>query len=93
MGCLLGCLALAFPRLLMVILILFTSYLSRAYETILWPVLGFIFFPYTTIAYAFAYNQTSGHISGIYLVVIIFAVLVDLGSSSGSATSMRTGKS
>jgi hypothetical protein len=77
-GCLIGCLALLTPRLALVLVFLFSGYLGRAYETALWPVLGFLFMPLTTLAYAWAVNSNQT-VTGIYLVVVVMAVLIDLG--------------
>lgn len=88
MGCLVGCLALVFPRLALALIFLLSSYLGRAYETTLWPFLGFLFMPFTTLAYAFAVN-TNGTVTGIYLVVVVIAVLMDLGSSGHGASRGR----
>ena len=84
MGCLVGCFALAFPRLVLFIMFLTSNYIGRAYETNLWPVLGFFFMPLTTIAYAWAVN-TNGTVTGIYLVVVVIAVLMDLGATGKGA--------
>ncbi len=78
MPILVGCLALATPRLAIVLVFLFSNYLGRAYETTLWPVLGFFFMPLTVLSYAFAINQ-HGSIDGMYLVLIVVTVLLDLG--------------
>jgi hypothetical protein len=88
MPCLLGCLALFFPRLAIILVWLFSDYLWQAYKTALWPVLGFFFLPLTTLAYAWAVN-TNGTVSGIYLVVVVVAVLIDLGLLGGGADSGR----
>ena len=88
MPCLLGCLALFFPRLAIVLVWLFSDYLGRAYETVLWPLLGFCFLPLTTLAYAWAVTM-NGTVSGIYLVVVVLAVLIDLGLLGGGADSGR----
>jgi hypothetical protein len=77
--CLLGCLALSAPRFVFLLVFLFTDYLSRAYETTIWPFLGFFFLPLTTLAYAGAMNENGGQIDGIWLVLVILAVAVDLG--------------
>ncbi len=79
MPCLLALLALLFPRLVIVLVWLFSDYLHAAYETVLWPVLGFIFLPLTTLAYAFAVNAGGG-VQGGYLVLVVIAVLLDLGT-------------
>ena len=78
MPLLVGCLALATPRLAIVLVFVFSDYIGRAYETTLWPLLGFFFMPLTTLAYAFAIND-NGSVDGMYLVVVVVAVLLDLG--------------
>jgi len=86
-----GCFALAMPRVALVLVWLFSSLLQTSYSTILWPVLGLIFAPLTTLAYAFAVQQSGGHVSGIWLVLVIVAVLVDLGLlRTGSAKKKKS---
>jgi hypothetical protein len=80
MPCLVGCLALFMPRLAIVLVAIFSDYLGQAYNhNILWPVLGFFFLPLTTLAYAWAWHQGGGSVSGIGLIVTVLAVLCDLG--------------
>jgi hypothetical protein len=79
-----GCLALMAPRFAIVIVVVFSDYIGRAYETVLWPFLGFLFLPLTTLAYAWAINSR-GSVEGLQLVVLIIAVLMDLGVVGGSA--------
>ena len=64
---------------------MFTHYLGRAYQSALWPFLGFFFMPLTTLAYAFAINS-HGSVDGVYLIVTVVAVLIDLGIIGGSAS-------
>ena len=78
MHCLVGCLALGAPRVAIVLVVLLSDYIGRAYETTLWPLLGFFFMPLTTLAYAWAIN-THGSVSGLYLAVVVLAALMDLG--------------
>lgn len=85
MPCLVGCLALSAPRLAIVLVVLFSDYIGRAYETNLWPFLGFLFMPLTTLAYAWAINSR-GSVEGIHLVAVVLAVLIDLGLFGGSAS-------
>ena len=89
MPCLLALLALIFPRFVLVLVWIFSDYLGRAYETWIWPLLGFFFMPMTTLAYAWAMNSNNRSVSGIYLVVVILAVLVDLGMLGGGEASRR----
>ncbi|HUW59463.1 MAG TPA: hypothetical protein VMZ06_00540 [Candidatus Bathyarchaeia archaeon] len=85
MGCCLGILALLFPRGTLAIMWL-VGYTSTAFETYLWPLLGFIFLPYTTCAYAIAMNAMGGT-RGLGLVLVVIGVLLDLGTHGGSARS------
>lgn len=88
MPCLMALIAVFFPRVVIVLVFLFSDYLGRAYETALWPILGFIFLPFTTLAYAWAINS-AGALTGIHLFIFVIAVLMDLGSWSGGATARR----
>lgn len=88
MPCLLGCLALGFPRLAILLIALFSDFFARAYQTALWPILGFFFLPLTTIAYAWAKNA-HGSVDGVYLAVVILAVLLDLGALGGGGVKGR----
>ena len=87
MPCVVGCLALLFPRLAIILVVIFSDYIGQAYQTILWPLLGFIFLPLTTLTYAFAWHlEPEGSVSGIGLVLVVVAVLIDLGLLGGSAS-------
>ncbi len=88
MPCLVGCIALATPRFAIVLVVIFSDYIGRAYETFLWPFVGFLVMPLTTLAYAFAINSR-GSVDGMHLVVVIVAVLADLGLVGGSARANR----
>jgi hypothetical protein len=85
MPILVGCLALSAPRFAIVLVVLFSDYIGRAYATNLWPFLGFLFLPLTTLAYAWAINSR-GTVAGVHLVVVVIAVLMDLGLVGGSAS-------
>lgn len=71
------------PRLVLFLMWLFSTYLERAYETRIWPLLGFLFMPLTTLAYAWSVNSY-GAVKGLGLFVVILAVLFDLGLIGGS---------
>jgi hypothetical protein len=88
MPCLLGCIGLLAPRVMIVLVVIFSDYIGRAYETMLWPIVGFFFMPMTTLAYAWAINS-QGTVSGVYLVVVVVAVLIDLGVVGGSSARAR----
>ena len=82
MGCLAAALVLAAPRFVMVVLWIFTDYLSRAYDTWVLPLIGFFVLPTTTLAYSVALNETNGLRSwGLLLVILAFTI--DLGLWGG----------
>jgi hypothetical protein len=88
MPCIVFVIALAFPRLALLLVFFFSNYLGRAYDTILVPLLGFLLMPLTTLAYAWAINS-GGSVEGAYLVVVVLAVLLDLGLLGGGEASRR----
>lgn len=86
MPCLLGCFALIAPRVLLVLLWIFGDYVGSAHTSMLWPLLGFFFLPVTTLAHAWAWHhEPSGSVQGIGLVVVVIAVLIDLGIIGGAS--------
>lgn len=89
MPCLIGCLALVMPRLALALVWLFSNYLGEAYQTWFWPLLGFFIMPLTTLAYAWAMHYGNGSVSGLGLVVVVVAVLIDLGLLGTSESSRR----
>jgi hypothetical protein len=83
MGCIVFLIILAFPRVVLVGMFLFTTMLQHAYHGLLLPLLGFIFLPLTTIVYA--WMVTSGYpTSGPYLLILLIAVLIDAGGHGGA---------
>src|SRR6202046_2808913 len=81
-GCLLLVVFLAFPRIALALLFLFSNYLERAYHGLILPLLGFLFLPLTTLVYAWMAN-TRQPIAGINLLILIVTVVIDLGGLSG----------
>ena len=88
MCCVLALLAFLGPRLVLFLLWLFTNYLSRAFDSLLLPLLGFLFLPWTTIAWAIAQNELGG-LNGLGLLVVILGVLADVGVLGGGARGRR----
>ena len=79
--CLVLMVLLAFPRIALVLLFLFSNYLQRAYHGLILLLLGFLFLPLTTLAFAWMTN-TRQPIAGINLLILIVAVVIDLGGLS-----------
>ena len=85
MPCILVLLVLLFPRVILVLMWLFSTVLDRAYNhNFIVPLLGFIFLPITTIAYAWLVANGLP-IAGFNVLLIVIAVLLDVGSHSGGA--------
>jgi hypothetical protein len=90
MPCAVGCLALFFPRLAIILVVIFSDYIGEACQTTIWPLLGFFFMPLTTLAYAWAWHVApSGSVQGLPLVFVILAALMDLGIIGGSASNRQ----
>lgn len=88
MCCLLGLLALSLPRVVFLVLWIFTPYISRAYGSFIWPFLAILFLPYTGLAYAFSIN-TYGSVQSWGLVLLIIGVLLDLSAYGAGRRSRR----
>jgi hypothetical protein len=91
MGCLAALIAIVAPRVFLVFVFVLTDWFGRAYETVIWPLLGFLLLPYTTIAYMAAMLNNDHRVDGLWLVLVIVAVLADL-CSFGSSERHRRGR-
>jgi hypothetical protein len=77
------------PRLALLIVWIFTPYVTRAFSTFWWPLLGLILLPYTTLMYALAYLPGFG-VYGVRWFWVILGVLLDIASySSGGVSKSR----
>jgi len=87
MGCLFALIALITPRFILFVMWLFTDYLNTAFSSGWWGLLGFLFLPTTTIAYAIAQNEfttVTGGIEAAGIIVIVLGLVIDLGMLGGS---------
>lgn len=75
------------PRTVLVLAACFGLF-SGVWSTLLWPILGFIFMPYTTIAYGLAHRYGTG-VEGAWLIVMIVAVVLDLSATGGTANEAK----
>ena len=88
MGCVLLLFAFISPRLALIATWLFTDVLSRAYDAWLVPVIGFFILPWTTLAWAWMY-KTGRTVEGWEWIVVVLAVIADLGAIGGGSRSRR----
>ncbi len=87
--CIAAFVAVFAPRLALLIVWVFTPYVSRAFTSFWWPLLGLIILPYTTLFYALAYLPGAGVFGWRWLWVVL-GLLLDISSySSGGAGRSR----
>jgi hypothetical protein len=88
-GCLFAMGAAFFPRLAVLFVWLFTNRVTIAFHnTFIWPLLGIIFLPFTTLMYVLVYTVPSG-VVGLGWFWVILGFLLDLSSYSSSAYTNR----
>ncbi len=88
MPCLIGCIAILFPRLSLLFVWLFGGdYLTRAYQGWIWPLFGFFFLPLTTLAFAFGMNSLGppGEMGPLGWLLVALGAAGDLGLLRGGA--------
>lgn len=77
MPCLLALFALFIPRVVIVVVWIFSNWLETAFETLLWPILGFIFAPTVLLWYSVVVNVYGGVWSAVPIAGMVVAVLID----------------
>ena len=83
MPCLFALLALAVPRVVILLLWFFTAWFQGIFATILWPVLGFIFLPTTLLWYTAVQHWFGGHWGLGPVIGIVIALLIDISPARG----------
>lgn len=83
MGCLFFLLALAVPRVVIVLLWLFSGWFNGMFRTALLPVLGFLFLPTTLLWFSAVQHWWRGAWTLWPAVGLVIAILIDM-SPSGS---------
>ena len=89
MPCILLLIVLAFPRVVLLLMFLLSTYLQRAYDGLLLPLLGFFFLPITTIVYAWLVNSHMA-LQGVNLLILVIAVVIDVGGLGGGEWHRRS---
>lgn len=75
--------ALFLPRLVIVLLWLFSSWLTVVPHWI-FGIIGFLIFPYTLLWYAAVEQWFGGTWGPLQIIILVLAVIADLGLGSGS---------
>ena len=85
LGCIFVLIALLSSRLALALVWIFTPWVDRAFSTLVWPILGIIFLPWTTLLYVLFWNTGGRGVTGWEWIFVILAVLVDVSSDGASA--------
>jgi hypothetical protein len=83
LGCLFLILMMLSPRLGIIFLWAFTNYVSRSFDTWIWPLLGLIFLPWTTLLYILVAAPVGG-ISFWGWLFVALGLIMDVGSHLNS---------
>ncbi len=89
MPCLLAILAVAFPRIAIVLLWLFTTFFNGVYQSLILSILGFLFLPLTLIVYTYLQKGHGGPLTTQGLVFLFIALILDLGLIGGGSLGRR----
>ena len=88
MGCLFFMFAGLFPRLgVLMIWMARPNLVDAAFDTVIWPLLGIIFLPFTTLMFVIMYQP--GGLEGFDWFWIGLAVFCDLGHTATSYSQRR----
>ena len=86
--CVAALLLLIGPRAFLIGVWLMTNWYN-AFDSTLVAFLGWLFLPYTSLAWIYIFFHNGGQIEGGYLILLILAVLFDIGVFSGGNRSMK----
>jgi hypothetical protein len=88
-GCFIALVAMLSPRLAIFLIWLFSDRMSIAFNSFWIGLAGFLFLPWTTLAWAIAYAPIRG-VTGFGWFVVILAFLVDISSYTQGYRARRT---
>ncbi len=92
-GCLVTFFGVAMPRIIMTIIFFVTNWFENSYTTKIWPILGFIFCPYTSLAYMTIMLNNDHRLEGSWVLLLILGIILDfLGQAAASASQQEVDK-
>jgi hypothetical protein len=83
MGCLFLLLAAFSPRAALILMWILTPWVDRATGSFIWPLLGLVFLPITTLLYVILWNTGGYGVDGWEWILVILGVFVDIASYGG----------
>jgi hypothetical protein len=79
MGCLIFLLALLSARIALIFIWIFTNLVDRAFDSVIVPLLGVLFLPWTTLMYVIFWSPHGG-VEGWEWIVVGLGLVVDVAS-------------
>jgi hypothetical protein len=76
------------PRFALLLWWIFGDKVDRAFDTWVWPLLGLLFLPWTTLAYVLVWSPGGG-VSGWEWLVVALGVMADVATYSSRAARRR----
>ncbi len=70
------------PRLISFLLYFFSGWFTGVFQTSIWPILGWMFMPFTMLWYSCVMNWYGGHWGFETNLLMVVAILVDWGVGS-----------
>jgi hypothetical protein len=83
MPCLLVLVALLVPRVLILGLWFLTDWFAGMFDSLLWPVLGFVFLPTTLLWYSAVQHWFGGQWEPLAIAGLVVALLIDISPGGG----------
>ena len=72
------------PRIALLFVWIFGDRVELAFDSWVWPLLGLLFLPWTTLAYVFAWGPVQG-VSGWGWVLVALGIALDIATYSSRA--------
>ena len=92
MCCLVGIMGLLGPRVALAFWWIFGNKVDVAFSSWIWPLLGLIFLPWTTLFYVIAWSAIGG-VNGAWWLFVAAGLVLDLGTYSARSAKTRYGSS
>ena len=83
MPCAVVLIALIFPRLALLLVWIFSDFLGRAFQSVLWPILGFVFLPTSLLWFTAVQRWFGGEWTLWPIVGLVIALMIDVSPASG----------
>ena len=75
------------PRLVTGLLYFLSNWFTGVFETWYWPILGFIFMPYTLLWYSIVSNWFGGVWGPLQFIILLLTIIADISSNAKGADS------